>query len=119
VVGPFKTDAGWVLLKVEDQRLEKPITLDEARPQIVRFLTYDQVRDLLEKLRGQSKVKVLIGPALQGAGADTPREPASAPQTPTPTVTPLGPSTAESVLHGAPNGGPPPKPTLAKPKTSP
>jgi peptidyl-prolyl cis-trans isomerase C len=117
IVGPFKTDAGWVLLKVEDQRLEKPITLEEARPQIVRFLTYDQVRDLLEKLRGQSKVKVLIGPALQGAGADTPREPASAP--PTPSVTPLGPSTAESVLHGSPNGGPPPKPTLAKPKTNP
>ena len=101
VVGPFKTDAGWVLLKVEDQRLEKPITLEEARPQIVRFLTYDQVRDLLERLRGQSKVKLLVGPPQDGGSA--PRQPISTP--PTPIVTPLGPSAAESLLHGS--AGPP------------
>ena len=35
------------MLRVEDRRLEAPITLEAARPQIVRFLTYDQVRDLL------------------------------------------------------------------------
>ena len=29
VVGPFKTEAGFVLLKVEDQRLEKAITARE------------------------------------------------------------------------------------------
>ncbi|HEY2662431.1 MAG TPA: peptidyl-prolyl cis-trans isomerase [Caulobacteraceae bacterium] len=75
LVGPFKADAGWVLLKVEDRRPEAPITLEQARPQIVRFLTYDEVRDLIEKLRGQSRVRVLIGPA-QGGGA---HEPASAP----------------------------------------
>jgi len=60
VIGPFKTDAGWVLLKVEDRRPEQPISLEEARPQIVRFLTYDQVRDLLQKLRGKAKVRLLI-----------------------------------------------------------
>ncbi len=77
VVGPFKADAGWVLLKVEDRRIEPPISLDQARPQIVRFLTYDEVRDLLEKLRSQSKVKMLIGPARPEPGALP--EPASAP----------------------------------------
>lgn len=97
VVGPFKTDAGFVLLKVEDQRLEKPITLEEARPQIVRFLTYDEVRDLLEKLRGRSQVKLLIGPAQDAAGA--PREPASAPSG-GPAV--LGPSAAERALQTPP-----------------
>jgi len=107
VIGPFKTDAGWVILKVEDQRLEKPISLDEARPQIVRFLTYDQVRDLLEKLRTQSKVKVLIGPAQ--AGPDTLHEPASAPQGALPPnalapgalapSAPPGPSAAEKMLQ--------------------
>jgi peptidyl-prolyl cis-trans isomerase C len=60
LVGPFKTDAGWVLLKVEDRRTQPPISLREAKPQIVRFLTYDQVRDLLQKLRGKSKIKLLI-----------------------------------------------------------
>ena len=77
LVGPFKADAGWVLLKVEDRRIEPPISLDQARPQIVRFLTYDEVRDVLARLRGQSRIKLLIGPAQ--LGPDTLREPASAP----------------------------------------
>jgi peptidyl-prolyl cis-trans isomerase C len=76
LIGPFKSDAGWVLLKVEDRRMEPPVSLEQARPQIVRFLTYDEVRDVLEKLRGRSKVKILIAPAQTGPGA--PREPASA-----------------------------------------
>jgi peptidyl-prolyl cis-trans isomerase C len=52
IVGPFQTDAGFAIVKVEDRRPEAPITLESARPQIVRFLTFDQVRDLFEKLRG-------------------------------------------------------------------
>lgn len=60
VVGPFTVEGGYALVKVEDRRLEQPITLEAARPQIVRFLTYDQVRDLLEKLRSKSKVEVLV-----------------------------------------------------------
>jgi peptidyl-prolyl cis-trans isomerase C len=60
VVGPFPVEGGFALVKVEDRRLEQPITLEAARPQIVRFLTYDQVRDLLEKLRSKSKVEVLV-----------------------------------------------------------
>lgn len=99
VVGPFKADAGWVLLKLEDRRPETPISLEQARPQIVRFLTYDEVRALIEKLRGQSQVKLLIGP-VQGEG----REPASAPApnaAPAAAVTPVnsgpaGPSQRKS-----------------------
>ena len=119
VIGPFKTDAGWVVLKVEDQRLEKPISLDEARPQIVRFLTYDQVRDLLEKLRGQSAVKVLIGPA--PASPDTLHEPASAPPDAWTPGAPTGPSTAEKMLQPpalAPSM-PAPAPSAAKPEKKP
>ncbi|HEY8572121.1 peptidylprolyl isomerase [Phenylobacterium sp.] len=68
IVGPFQVEAGWALVKVEDRRDEQPISLEEARPQIVRFLTYDQIRDLLEKLRSRSKVQVLVK-------ADGPRPP--------------------------------------------
>jgi len=126
VIGPFKTDAGWVILKVEDQRLEKPISLDEARPQIVRFLTLDQVRDLLQKLRAQSAVKVLIGPP--PAGPDTLHEPASAPAgalTPG-SAAPAGPPAA--LTPGAPEGPsttekllqqPPPTSPIAKPGKKP
>jgi len=77
VVGPFQTDAGWAIVKVEDRRPEAPITLEAARPQIVRFLTYDQVRDMIEKLRGKSKVQVLLKATPDVPGA--PKEPASAP----------------------------------------
>ncbi|WP_426031566.1 peptidylprolyl isomerase [Caulobacter sp. DWP3-1-3b2] len=77
LVGPFQTEGGWAVLRVEDKRLEEPITLEAARPQIVRFLTYDQVRDLLEKLRGASKVEMLTSKPQDVPGA--PQEPASAP----------------------------------------
>jgi peptidyl-prolyl cis-trans isomerase C len=82
IVGPFQVEGGWAILKVEDKRLEAPITIEAARPQIVRFLTYDQVRDLLEKLRSGAKVESLIGSAQALPGA--PQEPASAPPAPAP-----------------------------------
>jgi peptidyl-prolyl cis-trans isomerase C len=77
IVGPFAVEGGFALVKVEDRRVEQPIALDAARPQIVRFLTYDQIRDLLEKLRGRAKVQVMIK-------TDAPRQaipPADAPKT--------------------------------------
>jgi len=77
VVGPFPVEGGFALVKVEDRRLEQPITLEAARPQIVRFLTYDQVRDLLEKLRSKSKVEVLV----KADNTNHPVPPADAPKT--------------------------------------
>jgi peptidyl-prolyl cis-trans isomerase C len=75
VVGPFQVDGGWALVKIEDRRLEPPIALEAARPQIVRFLTYDQIRDLLEKLRSRSKIETLVK-----ADANAPKPPADAPK---------------------------------------
>jgi peptidyl-prolyl cis-trans isomerase C len=96
VVGPFQIDGGWAIVKVEDRRLEQPITLEAARPQIVRFLTYDQVRDLLEKLRGRAKVQTLIKAPQDVPGQ--PKEPASAP--------PAGAPAAAKVLAAPPAGQP-------------
>ncbi|MBD3838036.1 MAG: peptidyl-prolyl cis-trans isomerase, partial [Brevundimonas sp.] len=59
VVGPFQTEGGWAVLKVEDRRKENPPTLEQARPQIVRYLTYEGVRQLLEQLRGKAQVEVM------------------------------------------------------------
>lgn len=80
VVGPFRAEAGFVVLKVEDRRLEPPISLEDARPQIVRFLSYDEVRELLETLRKGARVRMLTPPAADMPGA--PREPDSAPDLP-------------------------------------
>lgn len=77
VVGPFPVETGLALVKVEDRRPEQPIALEAARPQIVRFLTYDQIRDLLEKLRGEAKVQMLLK---NDAAPTTP--PADAPKSP-------------------------------------
>ncbi|KQY77113.1 MULTISPECIES: peptidylprolyl isomerase [unclassified Brevundimonas] len=74
-VGPFQTEGGWAVLRVEDRRRETPPTLEQARPQIVRYLTYEGVRQLLEQLRGKAKVDIL----LEGDAART-QEPASAPR---------------------------------------
>lgn len=77
LIGPFKTDAGWVVARIDQRRQEPPITLEAARPQIVRFLTYDQVKDLILNLRRRAKVETLIPPPPSVPGAPT--EPASAP----------------------------------------
>jgi peptidyl-prolyl cis-trans isomerase C len=82
IVGPFPVEGGFALVKVEDRRVEQPITLEAARPQIVRFLTYDQIRDLLEKLRGRSKVEMMVKtdtPAQAVPPADAPKAAAPAP----------------------------------------
>lgn len=86
-VGPFQTEGGWAVLRVEDRRKESPPTLDQARPQIVRYLTYEGVRRLLEQLRGKAKVEVLLA----GDGAARPPEPAPAPAAPT-TSSPSSPN---------------------------
>jgi peptidyl-prolyl cis-trans isomerase C len=67
IVGPFKSDSGWVILKVEDRRKQAPPTLEASRAQIVRFLTYAQVGDLLKTLRGKERVEVLT-PAAPSSG---------------------------------------------------
>ena len=83
--GPFQTEGGWAVLRVEDRRKETPPTLEQARPQIVRYLTYEGVRQLLEQLRGKAKVDVRLPgqptpPANPASAAPAqPSEPAARP----------------------------------------
>lgn len=86
LIGPFAVEGGFAILRVEDVRPEQAITLDAARPQIVRFLTYDRIRDLLERLRAKAKVETLIKPE---AGAPKPLPPADAPKLPAVVAQPL------------------------------
>jgi len=88
VVGPVKVDAGWALLRVDERQPEPPPTLDQVRPQLMQFITYDKVKDLVMRLREQSKIETLIGPPPELPGAPT--EPASAPRPgpPSPIPTP-------------------------------
>jgi peptidyl-prolyl cis-trans isomerase C len=45
----------------------QPETLDQARPRIVRFLTYDRVKDLVLDLRHRAKIEIVPQPAAPGA----------------------------------------------------
>ena len=79
LIGPFQSDAGWVLLKIEDRRRQAPPTLDASRPQIVRFLTYAQVGDLLKALRGEGRVQILTPQTPPGQTAPIAATPSAAP----------------------------------------
>ena len=99
VVGPFQTEGGWAVLRVEDRRRETPPTLEQARPQIVRYLTYEGVRQLLQQLRDKSDVDVMM----PGESAPRDQEPASAPRTATPAPAPapvLAPAAAPAKAGG-------------------
>ena len=84
IVGPVKVDAGWAILKVDDRHPEAPPSLDAVRPQLIRFITYDQIKDLVLTLRSHAKIQNLLPPP-EVPGALT--EPASAPA-PAPTNAP-------------------------------
>ncbi len=86
IVGPFPVEAGFALVRLDARRPKRPIPLSEARPQIVRFLTYDQVRALVAQLRGKAKVQLLAPAAPRPAGASP--EPSSAPPSAKPEVRP-------------------------------
>ena len=87
-VGPFQTEGGWAVLRVEDRRKENPPTLEQARPQIVRYLTYEGVRRLLEQLRGKAEVDLLMPEENVGQGEEPASAPAPVPAEPTPSASP-------------------------------
>ena len=77
VIGPVKVDAGWAIVKIDDRHPETPPSLDAVRPQLIRFITYDQIKDLVLTLRSKAKIQNLLPPPSETPGA--PIEPASAP----------------------------------------
>lgn len=130
LVGPFQTDQGWVVMRVEDRRQEQAPSLAVQRPQIIRYLTYDQIRDLLERLRAGARIENLLGPEPNLPGQ--PREPASAPRPgqlpaapealpapsstagPGTTTTPAPPAaTASQPAHGLPPASAPASPATS------
>ena len=110
VIGPIPVAGGYALVKVEDVREEQPVPLEAARPQIVRFLTYDRIRDLLEKLRAKAKVETLIKPE---AGAAKPVPPADAPK-----VLPAAPPPAKAAAPAPPPPAAHPAPARPAPGRS-
>ena len=57
VSSPFETSDGWVSLKVDDRRTTPPKTKSEMRPEIITFLTFTQISDILRELRARADVQ--------------------------------------------------------------
>ena len=56
---PFMTERGWHILKVDERRTRPPKTKDEMRPEIITFLTFTQISDILRDLRAGADIRVL------------------------------------------------------------
>jgi peptidyl-prolyl cis-trans isomerase C len=54
---PFETSAGWHILKVKDRRTRQPRTREEMRPEIVTFLTLNEISSILRKLRTEATIQ--------------------------------------------------------------
>lgn len=57
VSAPFESEAGWHLIKVDDRRTPPPKTLEEMRPEIVTFLTYAEISQILKALRAEAVIE--------------------------------------------------------------
>ena len=71
---PFETDYGWHILQVQNRRKAVQPSFEEMRSEILNFMTYDEIQNILKSLRGQGDVKLLFGQAVvnQGETEDTP-----------------------------------------------
>jgi peptidyl-prolyl cis-trans isomerase C len=77
LIGPFRADTGFVVMKIDDVRPERPIDFDAAKPQIIKFQTLAVTKDVIDDLRKDAKIKILVEQPKPAAGAQ--REPDSAP----------------------------------------
>jgi peptidyl-prolyl cis-trans isomerase C len=71
---PFKTKSGWHILQVQNRRKAPKPTFEEMRSEILNFMTYDEIQNILKSLRAQSDIKLLFGQAVvnQGETENTP-----------------------------------------------
>ncbi|WP_022697247.1 peptidylprolyl isomerase [Euryhalocaulis caribicus] len=65
---PFETEFGWHIVKVEDRRAQQRPSFEELRPRIVRFMTFDEIQNLLDDLRDNTEITVRDAPAVSLEG---------------------------------------------------
>lgn len=53
----FESGSGWVVLKVDERRTTPPKTKDEMRPEIITFMTFTQISDILRELRFSAEIQ--------------------------------------------------------------
>lgn len=54
---PFESEQGWHILRIDERRTSPPKTKEEMRPEIVTFLTFTQISDVLRDLRKDAVIR--------------------------------------------------------------
>jgi peptidyl-prolyl cis-trans isomerase C len=67
---PVKTQFGWHVIKVEDNRVKAQPKFEEVKPQIEQYVTRKAQAELVTKLRADAKIERLDKPATPEAPAD-------------------------------------------------
>ena len=57
ISGTFESPRGWNILKVDERRTKPPKTKAEMRPEIITFLTFTQISDILRELRNSADIQ--------------------------------------------------------------
>ncbi|MEM1390304.1 MAG: peptidylprolyl isomerase [Pseudomonadota bacterium] len=55
--GPFESEQGWHVIKVEERRTRPPKTKEEMRPEIITFLTFTEISEILRELRAEAEIQ--------------------------------------------------------------
>ena len=59
ISGALESENNWHVLKVEDRRKPPPKTFEEMRPEIVSFLTFSELNNIIGKLRGEANIETI------------------------------------------------------------
>lgn len=55
--GPFESEQGWHVIKIDERRTRPPKTKDEMRPEIITFLTFTEISEILRELRAEADIQ--------------------------------------------------------------
>ena len=58
-LGPIKSEFGWHIIEVLDQRAAQQPNFETLKPQIANFMTFDAIQSLLKDLREGSDIEIL------------------------------------------------------------
>lgn len=78
VAGPVQTDSGWHILYIIDRRSPAGPPFEEMRTSIIRFLTFETISSLVDRLRTAASIEILPPEEAQAV------DPAAVPEPETP-----------------------------------
>ena len=57
ISGPFESEQGWHVIKIDERRTRPPKTKEEMRPEIITFLTFTEISEILRELRAEADIQ--------------------------------------------------------------